>query len=267
MTRIAALAISIAIAIPALGAPQIARAQGSESAAARQTFQDGVRAAREERWADAVDMFQQSYELAPRPVTMMNLAGALAQIGRLVEAAEAYRSFLSVARTGTAARLRPEAEAQLRSLEGRIPRVRMRVLGLEEGDVVRLDEYEVSPAALDLPLPIDPGHHAITIERRGQERSIPFVSAEGVASEIVLDARAEAWGTDPLLPTVDPDALRTDGRAGGGGSTSIVEEPAFWIVIGAVVLAGAAVGIGVGISSQQAGPLYVGNLAPAGIGL
>src|SRR5579859_3851715 len=93
----------------------------SEQSLARDQFRAGVAAAHDGRWPDAVDAFQRSLELAPRPMTVMNLAGALAQVGRLVEAAEAYRMFLSEATSGAAARVRGEAEAQLAALEPRIP--------------------------------------------------------------------------------------------------------------------------------------------------
>ena len=244
-------------------APAIALAQ-SETSDARDLFQSGVAAAREERWAEAVDLFQQSYEISARPITMMNLAGALAQLGRLAEAAEAYRSVLSMARTGSAARLRGDAEEQLRALEQRIPRVRIRVLGLTDSDVVRLDEWEVSHAALDLPVPVDPGTHEITVERSGASRSFPFTATEGVASEVVFDARPDAFAAGPG-PEVPALAVSTDPVP--PASRSIVEEPVFWIVIGAVVLGGAAIGLGVGLGTQSESGLYVGNVSPVGVPL
>lgn len=264
LTR-AVVAVAIVTACPGVGwVPAIVHAQ-SETSDARDLFQNGVAAAREERWAEAVDLFQQSYELSARPITMMNLAGALAQLGRLAEAAEAYRSVLSMARTGSAARLRDDAEEQLRALEQRIPRVRIRVLGLTDTDVVRLDEWEVSHAALDLPVPVDPGTHEITVERSGASRSFPFTATEGVASEVVFDARPDAFATGPG-PQVPALAVSTDPVA-PPASRSIVEEPVFWIVIGAVVLGGAAIGLGVGLGTQSESGLYVGNVSPVGVPL
>jgi hypothetical protein len=262
--------VSLAIALGAVMASlsamststvSLAEAQDeSDGALAREAFQQGMAATRESRWEAAAEHFQRSFELSPRPMAMMNLAGALAQLGRLVEAAEAYRSFLSLARTGTALRLRQEAEQQLRALEQRIPRVRLRVLGLTEGDVVRLDEYEVSPSALELPLPVDPGRHSVLIARGGRERSMPFAVSEGVATEVVLDARPETFaGEGPLGVEVAEGALEPERPAEG---RSIVEEPAFWIVIGAVVLTGVAVGVGVGVATQGGGAPFEGNLGP-----
>lgn len=266
------IAIAIGASIAASLAPSLAGAQSpSETALARQAFRDGVVASRQERWDEAVDSFQRSFELAPRPLTMMNLAGALAQTGRLVEAAEAYRSFLTMARTGRDARLRDEAERQLRELEGRIPRVRLRVLGRAEGDVLRLDEYELGSSALDLPVAVDPGEHTVTIVRDGQERSLPFGAAEGVAQEVVIDARPEAWGTGSLAAGpgvgIGEGGAPGGGGTGGGGGGSVLEEPWLWIVVGAVVVSGIAIGVGVGVASQSPGPPYQGNVGPGGLPL
>ncbi len=261
---VSALAISLATMVTLL-APSGARAQSaSEQSLAREQFRAGVAAARGQEWDTAVDSFQRSYELAPRPMTMMNLAGALAQSGRLVEASEAYRQFLSEAQSGSAARVRGEAEAQLHALEARIPRVRLRVLNRLETDVVTLDEYQISGAALDQPLPVDPGEHAVTITRAGLEpRTVPFTSSEGVLSEVVLEAWPNLAADDPSAgPQGDP--LGTPPPA---VSRSILEEPAFWIVVGIVVAGGVAVGVGVGVATQGPPPVYFGNLPPSQVPL
>lgn len=239
----------------------LARAQSaSEQALARDQFREGVRAAREQRWPDAVDAFQRSLELSPRPMTIMNLAGALAQVGRLVEAAEAYRMFLSEAQTGAAARVRPEAESQLATLEARIPHVRLQIHGRLDSDTVTLDEYQLSAAAVGSPLPVDPGSHTLTIARDGLEpRAVTFTAEEGVQSEVVL----EAW---PDLGVVDdggggPNPLE-QGPTEPPPSRSITDEPAFWIV-GGVILAGLiGAGVGISVATQSAPPPFFGNLSP-----
>lgn len=71
----------------------------------------------------------------------------------------------------------------------------------------------------------------------------------------VLDPRGnriQVLGTEfePLVvgrPAPAPVGGGEAGGAGGGGGPSIAEEPAFWLVLGAVVLVGAGIGIGVGV--------------------
>jgi hypothetical protein len=232
--------------------------RASEAVLAREQFRAGVQAAQDERWRDAADAFQRSYELSPRPLTLLNLAGAYAQTGRLVEAVEAYRMFL-MERQGVSARMRADAEAQLADIEPRIPRARISVLGIQEGDVVRLDEYELSAASLEQPLPVNPGTHTVVLERGGHEPIVvSFEARENDVNDVLVDGRAPepaperigaGTGQGPLTP---PEAGR-----------SIVEEPAFWIVLGAVLVAGGVV-TGVVLGTQQeptTGNLYPGRIA------
>ena len=250
---LALAALSLAVAAP------VHAQSAAERSLARDRFQAGVAAARDERWQDAVAALQASYDLVPRPLTLLNLAGALLQIGRLVEAAESYRMFLH--EDDVPARQRRDAEEQLAALEPRIPHVRLRVLGLEEGDAILLDEYDLSGAALDAEYPVDPGPHSVTISRNDHEpRVIPFESEEGVLSEVLVDARPEAW---PALGTPIDDGIGDDDDdvTPSPSGRSIAEEPVFWVVIvGVVVAAGVATGVGLAVTTP-ASPT-TGNLYP-----
>lgn len=250
-------AVMLALALLSLGAPRALAQSASEQALARDQFRAGVAAARAGQWVEAVDAFQRSLELAPRPMTMMNLAGALVQVGRLVEAAEAYRMFLAEATSGAAARVRGEAQSQLEALEPRIPHVRLHVYELAESDVVQLDEYQLSQAAIDAPLPVDPGAHVVTISRDGAviaTRELQIAEAEEATVELRVEALPPvtdvATGPDPLAPVAP---------ASGG---SVFDDPVFWI-IGGVVLAGLiGGGIAIGVATQPAPGPYYGNLPP-----
>ncbi len=241
-----------------LAVPAPAEAQrASEAVLAREQFRAGVQAAQAARWEEAAEAFQRSYELSPRPLTLLNLAGAYAQIGRLVESVEAYRMFL-MERQGVTARMRGDAEAQLADIEPRVPRVRITVMGIHEGDIVRLDEYELSTASLEQPLPVNPGSHTVTLERPGHEPIVvPFSTGESATEDVLVDGRAP----EPAAGGIGP----VDGRGPitPPQSRSIFEEPAFWIVLGAVLVAGGVV-TGVVVGTQSASPT-VGNLPPGQI--
>lgn len=258
LLSITVLALTV-LAITLLSLAPRAQAQSaSEQALARDQFRTGVAAARGGHWEEAVDAFQRSLELAPRPMTMMNLAGALVQVGRLVEAAEAYRMFLAEATSGAAARVRGEAQSQLEALEPQIPHVRLHIFELADSDVVQLDEYQLSPAAIDAPLPVDPGHHVVTVSRNGTvltTRELDIAAAEEATVEMRVDALPPP--EDVVTP---PDPLAPVPPASGGGS--VFDDPVFWIV-GGVVLAGLiGGGIAIGVATQPAPAPYFGNLPP-----
>src|SRR5690242_3038686 len=120
----------------------------SEVALAREQFRRGLEAARDSRWEEARESFQRSYDLAPRPITLLNLGGAMVQTGMLVEGAEAYRRFLREVHTGRPARERPAAEQALAALEGRIAYLQIQVSNMAEGDAIAIDGEDVPTAAL-----------------------------------------------------------------------------------------------------------------------
>lgn len=100
--------------------------QASPDQGAQQAFRAGVDAARQERWEEARVLFEKAYALSPRPVVLINLAGAQARTGRLTEAAKSYRRILAHQASPETAPIREAASEVLPALEARIPRVRLR---------------------------------------------------------------------------------------------------------------------------------------------
>lgn len=260
------VALAVTLLVPcASPLASTAHAQrASEAVLAREQFRAGVAAARDGRWEEAAEAFQRSYELSPRPLSLLNLAGAYAQTERLVEAVEAYRMFL-MERQGVTARMRTDAEAQLADLEPRIPRARIVVAGIAEGDVVMLDEYELSTASLEQPLPVNPGSHTVMLTRGEQEPIVvPFTIDEGATRDVLVDA------STLTVARTGPLDGRPRTREGPGdeppAGTPLVEDPIFWlVVVGAALVAGGVV-TGVVLGTQTA-PTTIGNLPPGQIAI
>src|SRR5262245_47720435 len=135
----------VAVVVFAAGTP--AWAQGaaapsplpSEVELSREQVRRGVEAARSGRWDEAREAFSRAYRLAPRPLTLLNLAGAQSQTGQLMEAAASYRRFLREAVGPTWGPHRETAQGALVQVERRIPHVRLRVRGLAADDAVTMD--------------------------------------------------------------------------------------------------------------------------------
>lgn len=264
------LAVSV-VAIVARVAP--ARAQSpsaTELGAARELFESGLRAAREERWSEARDAFERSLAIAPLATTRLNLAGAQVQTGQLVAGAESYRTFLAEATRGRAARYRAEAERALAEAEARIPHVHVELRGLRPGDVVQLDGRTVAAATLSVPLRVDPGEHVIAVRRAGRTTvESRFTLDERERRDVVLDAaRAERppqrLGAVPSRRALtSPRASSEHGSAGSdddrGGS--VLASPWLWIGVGIVAIGGATVAIVLGTNGGEP-ELYRGTLGP-----
>jgi len=256
------LVIAAGLATPVKASAQSA----NERSLARSQFRDGLEAAQSGDWSSAFESFQSSYALVARPITLLNLAGAMVQTGQLVEGAEAYRQFLREARRGRAAAHRGAARSALESLEGRIPVVELRVDGFVSGDVLSLDGWELSEAVLDQDLPVDPGPHQLTVGRDAHEQLVvDFEVDEGARREVVVDATAEGWlpvGGGPGPDDGDPilgDGTDTDVVDDDSGS--IFSSPWFWIIAGVLVAGGVTAAIVIASSGSERDPV-MGNLPP-----
>ncbi len=273
-----ALLFGLCLAPVSLAAAQHAPS-ANETALARQEFDAGMLAARDTRWEEARQHFTRSYELAPRPVTLLNLAGAQAQTGQLVAASESYRSFMSTASARDAERYRTQAEQALTALQARFGHAEVRIDGLAEQDEVRLDDAPLSRASLSLTLPLDPGEHVVTVQRRGAEVGrAAFDVTEGATSAVRVAVRAalpsaedtareangasndpRATGDSSLRVGSDP-ATRADEDSGGG----VLSSPWFWLITG-VVVAGAATAVIVVTTSGSTPDPFQGTLMPGSI--
>lgn len=223
-------------------APSVVQAQSaSEVAAARTLFEEGVAAAGEGRWADALSAFERSYEIAPRSSTLLNLAGAQAQLGRLVAASESYRRLIRDA--GSAARerrLREQAQDALDAVTPRLAHLTLRVPDLREGDRVMLDDAEVARALVGVSTPVDPGTHRVIVTRGASEvgrASLNLAEGESGDLNVVLRSGDTAVvATDEDGDADDVLATTTETPAEEGGEDLTL--PIVLGVVGALVVGG-----------------------------
>ena len=251
LLRFAFSLLLLAASVPTAAQAQRAPSRREMTVAAR-LFRAGVEHAREERWEEARDAFARSYETAAVPVTLYNLAGAQAQLGMLLEAAESYRRFLPDAEEGRARAHRDHAQSALAELETRIPHVRIEVRGERPSDTLELDGATVLPLEL---IALNPGSHRFQVMREGRplaDRTVEFT--EGQTRTIRLDVIPPVAG-DPTEPADIDLALDT---AAPGEREPLWKNTWLWVGVAAVVLVGGGVALGVGLGTSSPDP-YEGN--------
>jgi tetratricopeptide (TPR) repeat protein len=245
----------LVIALLAL-APASALAQSADPNAAaklplaRKLYDEGIDAIGKGRWSIAYDRLKASYELAPRVLTLFNLASAQSQTGRLVEASESYRRFLRDTADGRYNELRAEATSQIEQLDKQIAQITIDVTHIEPDDVIMIDEVEFPQAALHQAIPMNPGQHTARIQR-GQSvlatRKITLSSGatESVQLELPIQPPDLTVHRDPesAAPGVTGTATsrRTEPAPAPGPQRSLLRSPWLWAGV-AVVVAGAATG-------------------------
>lgn len=227
--------------------PPVARAQDADEEAralelARELYETGVRAAAAERWTDAAEAFERSYETAPTTPALANLLRAQLALDRFVEARRSARRLL--ARGDLPEDTRAWAERMERTAEAGVARIRVTGLEREVPTRISLNGNDVDPATFGadgVHLDVDPGRHTIVVEQmereprvfrvevhRGEERTLHVLPAPELATP---DARIEDREPEP---------------------GSLWSEPAFWIVAGGVVAAiGAAIVLAIVLAEPE----------------
>jgi hypothetical protein len=238
----------------------------AERTAAREAYTAGVAAANAGDWETAHAEFSRSYGLFAHPRTLLNLAGAQAQTGRLVEASESYREYLRDAEAyGEDAASQVAARAELAELEPRLPRATFHVTDLLDDDHLRLDATELSHAVVGTPLPVDPGDHRVSVLRLTEEvigRDFTVAEGDRLEIELVVPAPPPPPPEDEVVPRNDDDLQVVVGgppRDDVDAEGSPLTKWWFWTIAGAVVITGI-ITTGVVIASAGDDP-YPGNVA------
>lgn len=229
------LALCLVVASSAAAASAAAQdsASTAEVAQARALFEEGLRLADAGQPSEAEDRFRRSLAIHPSPNAAFNLAHLLGAREEVVEAAELFRQV-----SGTASaplELRREAGGRADALARRMARVTITLTGSTDGVDVQVGHRRLSPAALGVAVPIDPGPARIDALRAAEiVASVQLSLAAGQAGSVTLDV--------PAPP-------------------GILESPWLWTVVG-VLVAGAALGVGLGVALSGTDVTHTGNIGP-----
>lgn len=192
---------------------------------ARMLFEDGVRASRDERWAEALDSFRRSRALVPRASTLFNIAIALDRLGRLRESIAAIDEYLTI--SDATADAVDRAEATRLRIEGLARLGRLTVRVTPPGAMLELDGAELEAGTTQ---EVDPGDHVLTATAPGhltQRVQVAVRPGADVERVIELESAREDVTTARLAITTDVDGalLYVDDREVGVGEASLELAP------------------------------------------
>ncbi|MDI1450368.1 tetratricopeptide repeat protein [Polyangium sp. 6x1] len=161
--RRSALAILLSLGVVSSGAP--ARAQSPEGASialAEALFTQGRALLDQGRHAEACLKLAESQRLDPKLGTLLNLAVCHEKEGKTATAWAEYISAASLAR-GKGQKDREQfARDHVAELKKKLAYVVLRMEAPPAGLGMKLDDKPIDVAALNVPLPIDPGKHTVT---------------------------------------------------------------------------------------------------------
>ncbi|WP_437735850.1 PEGA domain-containing protein [Sorangium sp. So ce1335] len=230
----------MALLAPVAGAqPAAPRAEAQETDAltdrARQLFQDGVKAAKAGKWADAHAAFLAAWSLKPHYQIASNLGVACLKVGKPRDAAEYLARYLREA-PATKVNERQLAEASLQEARSKVAAVTVQVA--PEGAEVIVDGATVGRAPLADPVFLDPGQHEVGAKLDGYTpQTRPIAATAGGTTTVVLDLSRKPEPA-AVRPAPGPRVPPTPAASGDGGRTAVLVGGG--IAAGAAVIAGVA---------------------------
>ena len=221
-------------------------------------------------WTQAEDRFRRALSLHASPVLSYNLASALVEQGKLVDAFEALSRASFEDMTG--AELRTAASALRDKLARRIGHVTVSVVGLAPDDRVWLDDHLLFSAQLGTPVAANPGKHQLRLERRGRtvaQKKVVLDDGERRLVELSGVAAYRGGIVQPVAASSFEASYRYDARAERDDRPALTSRWWFWT--GAALLVVAA-GVGIGIAASSGGSPrseqpFVGNIPPGSVQL
>lgn len=143
--------------------------------------------------SESVALFRKAHELAPTPVTRLELARVLATQGSLLEARTLAKSVseLPVTKTETSKSKAARKDAVLfaSELESKIPKVRLTFVGEQPAEQrVTVDGKAVSQELLSAALELDPGDHTVVVRLGTDQAETKFKLNEGETRELTVTA-------------------------------------------------------------------------------
>lgn len=182
-------------------------AQSRDAATAEALFRQGRQAMEAKNYNEACPRFSESQKLDPAAGTLMNLATCEEKLGKLASAWQHWKEALD-ALPSTDDRV-GFARSRVEELEKKLPRLQVTLSsGRDKGAKVFRDEVEIGPAGEGVPLPVDPGPHAITVRMPGHFSKTITVTVEvGQQSQVDVHPGAVAPVTAGAGAKSQPSAL------------------------------------------------------------
>jgi len=212
-----------------VSATQLARAQ--DDAAVNDAYElaeQGLSAFNSGHFGEALDKYTRAFSIVKLPALAVHMARADVKLGRFVAAADLYQAATQlgdgVGEASVQARARSEAQVERAALLLRIPKMLIRVLGVDPKSVtVQVDGATFPPESYESGWLVDPGTHKVTANDGNQQQEQMAAMIEGEARELRF-----AFEASPK-PMTAGQAVQPEKPAEGGPSTM---RTAAWVGFG-----------------------------------
>ena len=214
------LPLSVA-AVIALAAPS-ARSQtvsDADRAAARELATQGIQLQQAGNYTEALDRFDRAQAVFSAPTHLLHIAECETALGKLVEAAETYRTLvrtpLPAGSPPAFVQAQQQGATELAQVEPRVPSIRVVVRPhVLPNTTVQIDGQAMSIALVGMQRPTDPGTHTVVLLAPGYARAEQKITLnEHETKDVAFNLGGVPGGyappppagaTTPMSPTTPP---------------------------------------------------------------
>jgi tetratricopeptide (TPR) repeat protein len=177
-------------------------AAAGDPAVAREQLKIGYTLAQEGKCDEAIPHLVESLRLDPKAITLINLADCEEKVGKLSDAMAHWGDARSRAQADGQKPIEDEAMTRASALEPRLARLTIVLAPSAPKDaVVERDGVVLGPPSMGIPLPVDPGPHAIVVKAKGRpDGTTQLTLAEGEAKRVEVDAGGAPIASVPREP-------------------------------------------------------------------
>jgi hypothetical protein len=210
----------------------------ADNAAAQALFDEAKALMAASRFAEACPKFEESQRLDPTSGTLINLADCYERSGRIATAWSMFVDAATVSRRAGNPEREQVAKGRAAALAPKLSKLIISVRGADmaPGIEVKRDGRVVGAAQWGLPIPADPGSHAIVVNAPGRKTWQKTVAVAAAAQTVTVQ-----------VPELEP-AEAQPGAAGAGPSTDQKPNGMSGQKVGALVAGGVGV-VGVVVGS------------------
>jgi len=246
----AALAVSLAC-----GASAASASEGVDRAAATELFNTGRDMMKRGEYAAACPKLAESARLEPTVGALAKLAECEEHERRLASAHGRWQQALNLAHSLGDARA-VDVQRELARLDAIVPKLRVLSLGALPADaVIRVDDVELGPATVGVPLAVEPGEHAVRVlaPHKVAWSTTVETSADGAITAVTVPVLEDASAPLPAPPVAPLPA------PAGSPSGRVIGLVAAGAGVGALAVGGA---LGLLAMHQRDEAGCPGNLCP-----
>jgi hypothetical protein len=220
--------VAVALLLALSGA---ARAQTADEQAARAIFKEGVALHEAGNFAGAIEKYRAAYARWKNPKILTNVGTVAWELGRFVEAAEAYDQYLADAAPNDPSRAEVE-----KALAEVVPKVATLDVDAARGARVTIDGRAIEHGRLDR-IRVEPGTHTVEASSAGSTVKQSVDAKVGSTARVSLVGPAPAAvqpaaGAPSEEPRTSPGARhdRVPLIIGAIGATSLIASGAFFLL-------------------------------------